>query len=216
VSEQWVVVWRYSAEWCQDCGLRGSENDIGRKFLPERDRFMPMGGPQLEPSLTSKYGLPRKHRYLGYNLAHGCMGCNGTGRTATRYRFEASAMFSTLTDKQKMVMSHRLGFADGKSWKQTELAKHLGISQPAVHKHERLAKKKFHKKVVNTLGLMTDGYISHTYAGEYFAPQSGNTAVLRELKELRRDIAKLTHKADMDELRWHNLLMRHSLGELNL
>jgi predicted XRE-type DNA-binding protein len=145
------------------------------------------------------------------------MGCNGTGRTATRYRLDAGPLFTLLTAKQQIIMAYRLGFADGKAWKQTELASFLGITQPAVSKHERLANRKLRQKVVNTLGLQhTDGYISHVGRPEHiqFSPQSGSNAVLKELRGLRRDVARLVHEADLNELRWHNLLMRHSLGDL--
>lgn len=215
MPEHWIVVWRSTGEWCQDCGLRGTENDVGRRYVPELGGFTTVGGRTYEPSLDD-VGLPRRHSYLGFHLTLDCMGCHGTGRAATQYRFEAGSMFSLLTAKQKMVMSYRLGFADGKPWKQTELASLLGISQPAVHRLERRAKTKINQKVVNTLGLPAEGGYISLYRGETVqpSPQSGSSAVLKELKGLRRDVATLMHKADMDELRWQDLLTRHSRGDL--
>jgi hypothetical protein len=190
MREQWIVVWRQSQRWCEDCSLRGAETDIARRFVPEMDRFAPTCHPlryQEQFSLSSDFGLPRRDPVRGYNLSHGCAGCNGTGRAGVRYLFEAEGMFSTLTDKQRIVMAYRYGFADGKRWKQTELAARLGISQPAVHKHERLAKEKFRRKLVGV-----HGYISHTHESTSFSPLDDSrlrgNVYTSDIQQLKKDI----------------------------
>lgn len=87
-------------------------------------------------------GAPRRHAQLGFNLANGCEGCGGTGNGMGVW-VDITDALKKLTLKQRFVIERRYGLGgDGNRYTQQQIADVLGVEQPTVAEHERMAKQR--------------------------------------------------------------------------